>query len=434
MTAARAAADKEARVSHQRRRLRWTLTVTERCLRILVVAAALLATLLLARPARAGMVTISPATASVPPNGTQMFTASGGSGMGYVWSLPNAPSGGSISGSGMYTAGAIGNTVDQVLVVDSAANMATAVVNVGGGVNIMPPSATLAPGDMQMFKGTGGKGPFTWTLTVSGSGPAASITAAGLYTAGASVGTDKILLTDSLGSSIGATIDVVAMVPIGTACTGSGTCPAGSDGAKHCVDGICCKTACSGQCEACNTSSSVGTCVTITGPPVGTRSACAMSDPMNVCSAKTCDGTSATACTSFVGAGVMCATATCVDLIGSPASLCNGDGGCPPIVKSTCSPFACVASACATSCTNTSECSPGNYCDVTMGMCVTAPDSGVIGGQPEGPAAAPPKSSGCAVGGEDASGSQSMVFALLGLVAMRKRRRQAAARPPPTAS
>jgi hypothetical protein len=407
----------EAHMSHFRRRPRWT----EEALRILVVGAALVATLLLGGQAWAGNVTISPATANVAPNGTQMFTASGGSGMGYVWSLPVAASGGNISGSGLYTAGAIGNTVDQVQVADSASNMATAVVNVGGGVMITPPSATLAPGDMQTFTASGGKAPYTWTLTVMGSG-AASITAGGVYTAGPSVGTDQIRLTDALGNSIGATIDVVTTVPIGTSCTASDTCPAGTDGAKHCVDGVCCKTGCSGQCQACNTSNSLGTCVTISGPPVGMRNACPMSDPKNPCTAKTCDGTNPTSCTSFVGSTVMCVEATCTDLIGTPPSMCDGDGGCPVLKQASCSPFACVASACATSCTNTSECSPGNYCDVTSGMCITATDGSVPVGEPT-PAPAPAaKSSGCAAGGADASGAQALVMGLLFLGGLRRRR------------
>ena len=48
-------------------------------------------------------VTIAPATASVPPRGTQTFTASGGSGTPYTWSLPTNLSGGSIMPAGAST-------------------------------------------------------------------------------------------------------------------------------------------------------------------------------------------------------------------------------------------------------------------------------------------------------------------------------------------
>ncbi len=48
------------------------------------------------------VLSIAPATASVAPQGTQAFTASGGSGAGYTGSV-TSPSGGSISASGVYT-------------------------------------------------------------------------------------------------------------------------------------------------------------------------------------------------------------------------------------------------------------------------------------------------------------------------------------------
>src|SRR5262249_50214405 len=52
---------------------------------------------------------ISPATVTVAPRGTATFSASGGSGTGYVWSLAVNASGGSISQTGVYTAGATGS-------------------------------------------------------------------------------------------------------------------------------------------------------------------------------------------------------------------------------------------------------------------------------------------------------------------------------------
>lgn len=78
---------------------------------------------------------------------------------------------------------------------------------------------------------------------------------------------------------------------------------AGQCASGQCVDGVCCDTACTEQCKACNTASAKGTCTNVSAP-VAPRPACGPS-------------------------------------------------------------YACVAGACATSCTGTgaTECAPGSYCD-----------------------------------------------------------------------
>ncbi len=76
-------------------------------------------------------VVITPATARVPHNKSRTFTASGGSGTGYAWSLSTNASGGSINpATGVYTAGATRNVTDVVRVQDSLGNSATATVTV----------------------------------------------------------------------------------------------------------------------------------------------------------------------------------------------------------------------------------------------------------------------------------------------------------------
>ena len=329
----------------------------------------------------AGPLAIIPPSATVAPLGKQKFTASGGSGMGYVFSLSAAPSGGTITAAGAYKAGATAGVTDMVQLVDSAMNTAMAAVTVTAGVTVAPSTATVAAGGMQTFVASGGSPPYTWTTT-SGSG-APSITAMGVYTAGAMAGMDVVTATDSVGGTGTATVTVAVMmkVGIGANCTNAdggiepGVCPAGAT----CVDGVCCSTACTGQCQACNTSSMLGTCVTITGTPVGARPGCNQSDPANVCTSMTCDGTSATACTSFVGTETTCGIASCIDGLGTPGAVCEGDGGCVKVSPASCGVYGCVADMCATTCNNTSECSPGNFCDVKSGKCVKGapvPDSG----------------------------------------------------------
>jgi MYXO-CTERM domain-containing protein len=62
---------------------------------------------------------------SVSTGGQLHLSVSGGSGAGYTWSLTAATSGGSITQSGLYTAGRTGGVTDTVLVVDSAQNTAS---------------------------------------------------------------------------------------------------------------------------------------------------------------------------------------------------------------------------------------------------------------------------------------------------------------------
>jgi hypothetical protein len=381
--------------------------------------------------ALAAQLTISPSSVNVAPLGTQMFTASGGAGSGYAFSLKTNASGGSITASGAYTAGSTTNVVDVVQVSDmvtadggTTTLTATAMVTVGNGLMVMPSTASVAPGGMQTFSAAGGTPPYSWKLTTDGSGGASITTPAGVYTAGGNDGMDVVTATDSAGATATATITVTAQTTaIGSACTSSVTCTAGAS----CVDGVCCSSSCGGQCQACNTAGSMGTCVTISGPPVGTRSPCSQSDKSNVCTMKVCDGTSATSCTSFVGAATVCSMAACVDGIGTPQAVCQGDGTCQSVEAKSCGVFACVADQCATSCTDTAECSPGNYCDVTTGKCIQPapiPDAGNDQAAASG-RASPDVSTGggCALGRAGSDGaSWFFVAALLGLAGVTRRR------------
>src|SRR5262249_38553230 len=103
---------------------------------------------------------ISPASATVAPGGTKSFTASGGSGTGFSFSLSGNPPGGSVSTAGAYTAGATANVTDTVRVVDSLGNAASAAVTVTSNpaVAVSPSSANLAPRGTRGFTASGGSG------------------------------------------------------------------------------------------------------------------------------------------------------------------------------------------------------------------------------------------------------------------------------------
>jgi hypothetical protein len=72
---------------------------------------------------------MSPTSASVAPLATQQFTAIGGYGS-YTWALTTNASGGSVSSSGLYTAGSTANTTDVVTATDAFGNTVTATITV----------------------------------------------------------------------------------------------------------------------------------------------------------------------------------------------------------------------------------------------------------------------------------------------------------------
>ncbi len=161
-------------------------------------------------------VAISPATATVNAGTARSFTASGGSGTGYVWSLATNASGGGIDPStGAYTAGATGGVTDVVRVTDSLGNTATANVTVTAGVSIVPSTAVLAPKASQTFGALGGSGlGYAWSLPTNGSGGTINATS-GAYQAGATGGvTDVVRVVDSLGNAATASITVTAGLSI----------------------------------------------------------------------------------------------------------------------------------------------------------------------------------------------------------------------------
>ena len=147
----------------------------------------------------------------------------------------------------------------------------------------------------------------------------------------------------------------------GAKCTDDTQCTLG-----FCVDGVCCDSRCSGQCQACAETSSVGTCTTVpSGDPRGTRTPCTGTGK---CKGQ-CDGSSATAC-KMPGNTTVCQTESCIDGQHTPESVCNGSGTCPGQTASTCSAGSCAtdnSGKCLGSCTS-SSCPTGQYCAST-GAC-----------------------------------------------------------------
>jgi hypothetical protein len=142
------------------------------------------------------------------------------------------------------------------------------------------------------------------------------------------------------------------------------TCPTGSHECTsgNCVDGVCCDTPCTGQCEACDIGgSSTGTCSPVSGAPRNGRTACSGS---GACQAQ-CNGSLRTACGSFPGGSTVCSALSCSGSTESEISYCNGAGACTTPASKDCAPYVCGAGSCKTSCSSNADCKGGYNCSGT---------------------------------------------------------------------
>lgn len=143
-------------------------------------------------------------------------------------------------------------------------------------------------------------------------------------------------------------------VGAGEPCTSDEQCQSGS----KCADGVCCNTACTGQCEACNVEGSVGTCSAVTGAPRGDRPAC---DGDGSACHGVCNGALRSACT-FPSTQTPCRDAACEAGVAVEQAFCDGEGSCATTAPVDCAPFSCGPSACRGDCATDAQCSGDAYC------------------------------------------------------------------------
>jgi len=167
----------------------------------------------------------------------------------------------------------------------------------------------------------------------------------------------------------------------GYSCTAGGVCKlssgetCGTDAtlcaSGFCADGVCCDTTCDGTCQACSIATGSGANGTCGNVAAGAdpRAECA-EQPASTCGTTgVCNGSGA--CQKYAS-GTVCAAASCVVGAASArsASTCNGTGSCDAGTIQACAPLTCSAGACLTTCVSDSNCAVGNFCDISMGMCV----------------------------------------------------------------
>ena len=149
----------------------------------------------------------------------------------------------------------------------------------------------------------------------------------------------------------------------GSMCSAGQECQSG-----FCVDGFCCNSACTGQCEACDITPNEGTCGPVSGDPRGSRPECGGDDECG----GSCNGVNPNECT-FEPAGTACGDAGCEGGVAKTFE-CNGQGSCSARPDDLCAPYVCAAGACLTSCQEDDECASGFVCDDTS-ACSPAPDA-----------------------------------------------------------
>jgi hypothetical protein len=181
-------------------------------------------------------------------------------------------------------------------------------------------------------------------------------------------------------------------------------------GTGHCVEGICCDTACTDRCHSCALQGTIGKC-TVEPTGVDLKHECGPGRAcLGTCSAGACVGSAA---------GTQCDQQKCTGPstgIG-PATCEKAGGACQTdkVAVFSCAPYLCEPAfgACRETCTGSDECTQGFSCDTSTQKCVAnAPADGGSGG--------------CALGGAG-SGAGAGAFALalgmaaLGLAARRRR-------------
>jgi len=148
-------------------------------------------------------VVLTASAATVPPRGTAMFVAVGGSGGGYVYVLRSNGSGGNIvTTTGAYTAGDMPDTTDVVEVTDPFGNHASLSIAVGPGISIAPAAPAVGPNGTLMLVASGGSGTgFVYKMMTNASGGSVDRTT-GAYHAGATSDVvDVVNVNDSLGNT-----------------------------------------------------------------------------------------------------------------------------------------------------------------------------------------------------------------------------------------
>jgi RHS repeat-associated protein len=254
-----------------------------------------------------------------------------------------ATSNGTWTSAGTMTSARVGHSATIL----PASIVANGSVLVAGGNN---GSTTLS--SAELFSGSN-----TWTATPSMPGPLQGQGAALL-------GNNMIIVAGGLSSST--TVVSTARLydaSFGLGCTTGSQCPTG-----FCVNGVCCDTACTNQCMACNQAGSLGTC-----SAKANNTACNdgnLCTQMDTCQTGTCTGTNPVVCTAqdqcHVAGTCASGTGICSNPTKPNGTSCNDGNLCTQ--TDTCQTGTCTGGN-PVVCTAQDQCHVAGSCASGTGIC-----------------------------------------------------------------
>jgi len=192
----------------------------------------------------------------------------------------------------------------------------------------------------------------------SGAGYVGSAGVAGAVDSPSAAGSTQDAGTDATGDTPLAAADEAN----GAVCKFDTDCHFG-----HCVEGVCCESACTGKCASClasHTGKPDGRCAPVeAGLPHGGD--CASSAASTCGLDGKCDG--AGACELYAQ-GTICGGESCPSGTSdhTPMRMCDGNGACAS-VKGSCGNYLCSSNgvSCRANCSADADCSSGGYCDAS---------------------------------------------------------------------
>jgi len=154
----------------------------------------------------------------------------------------------------------------------------------------------------------------------------------------------------------------------GIACV-NGSCGPKQDGQKcggdaeclnqHCVDSVCCESACQGSCRSCALPNLAGKCALVAVGAADPRAICVDMSAASCGTDGKCDSTGG--CRKYA-TGTVCATETCAGDVYTGQSTCNASGQCIKPSAQACNPYHCNASTCYNACSTDLQCVAPNIC------------------------------------------------------------------------
>jgi hypothetical protein len=145
--------------------------------------------------------------------------------------------------------------------------------------------------------------------------------------------------------------------PLGALCAGATECQS-----SFCAQGVCCASACTASCFACNQAGQAGTCAPVAAGAQDPAGQCRDDGPASCQTDGVCDGQGA--CRRYAP-GTICRAASCSAGQRTLVSTCDGAGSCQTGATQACAPFVCnqQGTDCFSSCTDSGQCQPPNQCD-----------------------------------------------------------------------